>query len=93
MNTTIGAGMVALAFTIKSAGMGLGTIIMLSLAFFSFITIQLLLRSGDKERQFTFKSLGVRAFSKNAGVIFEAVIFLQTFGVCTMYVIICGMNE
>lgn len=88
INTTIGAGILALPLAIQQCGMILGVFLTFFVGILCSYSLHCLLVASKLTRKYSYKDLAVQSIGKWAGPLFEANIICLCFGVCTVYVIL-----
>lgn len=90
VNTSIGAGILALPFACKVAGVVGGIVLLIGIAIIELYTAELLIICCNKTGKYSYKGLAMKVFGKYAGIIFELANVVLCFGVLTVYVVLIG---
>lgn len=88
INSTVGAGIVAIPLVLNQCGIIVGIIMMVLNALLANYSLHLLILSSHIKKKYSYKDLAIEAFGKWVGPIFEICIIMLCYGVCTVFVII-----
>jgi amino acid permease len=91
INTTVGAGILALPYAFKELGIVFGVIALLIMGIIAGSTLHFLAVASAERKRFSYKELAIDVFgTKIAGVIFELTIVIVSGGALISYLIIIG---
>jgi amino acid permease len=88
VNTTVGAGIVAIPLVLNQGGIAVGIVLMVLMALLSNYSLHLLISSSHIAKKYSYKDLAIAAFGTWVGPLFETAIVALCFGVCTVFVIL-----
>lgn len=90
INTIMGAGILALPYAFRCAGLGVGTIILLVVWAASSHSFVLLSQCAEMSQSYSFLAIAKRTYGRAASVTSEGAIFLYTIGNLIVRIIIIG---
>lgn len=93
VNTSVGAGVLALPAALRIAGLVLGSLMIIALAILSNYSLKLIGRAGSRLpwRQWTYADVGAHYLGPRVGpLLVSLATVLNNFGTCTAYLIIIG---
>jgi sodium-coupled neutral amino acid transporter 11 len=86
-NTTVGTGILALPYAMRSAGLVMGIIMTLVAACTALGTLHMLLYVGSKRKRYSYKDIANNIFGRQiAGVLVEIAIIMFTVGVMAVFI-------
>jgi amino acid permease len=86
----VGTGILALPYAMKSAGIVMGSIMMIIASLFSLMTLLMLLIVANKKKLFCYKDIANDTFSRYTGIFVEIMIFFFSIGVLAVFTGIIG---
>ncbi|EER08191.1 10 transmembrane domain, possible aa transporter, putative [Perkinsus marinus ATCC 50983] len=87
MKGTLGAGALAVPYTMYGAGIIAGTILLCAMCFFTFLSVEMIVRAQDIAQKDTYEDLVEMLFGKKLGWIFQIGLFLFCFGTAAAYIV------
>ncbi|KAF4661660.1 Solute carrier 38 member [Perkinsus olseni] len=87
MKGTLGAGALAVPYTMYCAGIIAGTILLCAMCFFTFLSVEMIVRAQDIAKKDTYEDLVDMLFGKKWGWVFQIGMFLFCFGTAAAYIV------
>eukprot|EP01080_Neovahlkampfia_damariscottae_P006635 gene6635-10800_t len=90
VQTSVGAGMLAIPYAFKSMGLIPALSLVVLVAAFSFYTLWMILKAADHLKLYNLKKIGEKLYGKFMGPVFEFGVFFICFGGASVYLILIG---
>ncbi|KAF4672013.1 DNA cross-link repair 1A protein [Perkinsus chesapeaki] len=88
MKATLGAGALSLPYTMLSAGVVLGVILLTTMAVFSILSLVLIVRAVHKSGKETYEDLVDSLFGRRWGYLYQLAMFIFCFGTAAVYIVV-----
>jgi amino acid permease len=92
VQTSVGAGMLAIPYAFKSMGLIPALVLVIGVAMLSFYTLWMLLKTADAVKEYNLKAIGTKLYGPFMGYFFEFGIFFICFGAAAVYLILIGQS-
>ncbi|KAF9974050.1 hypothetical protein BGZ73_002669 [Actinomortierella ambigua] len=90
LNCTVGSGVLALAFAMKESGFGLGIILSVTVAVFTWLALNMLIVTGKRIHVYHYAHLCEVTMGRFGFYLLNIMIFLLTAGACITYMVVIG---
>eukprot|EP01080_Neovahlkampfia_damariscottae_P012746 gene12746-6938_t len=92
VQTSLGAGMLALPYAFKAMGIIPALFLILTVAFASYYTLWMLIKVSDELKDYNLKAIGTKLYGSCMGYLFEFGVGFVCFGCCAVYLILIGQS-